>query len=105
MGDVLTTIVNKNELGDSLDRLVSSFCNMNGLKFRVDTPATWHKYSSNNSGIRVDDFIDNGLFVNTNSNYTYLSKEYDITDGKKSLGLVVYMINLNKCVAVSGEFV
>ena len=99
------TVISKNELGESLDRLVSSFCNMNGLKFRVATPATWHKYSSNNSGLRVDDFIDNGLFVNTNSNYTYLSKEYDITDGKKSLGLVVYMINLKKCVAVSGGFV
>ena len=105
MGDVLTTIVNKNELGESLDRLVSSFCNMNGLKFRVATPPTWHKYGSNKSGLRVDDFIDKGLFVNTSSNYSYLSKEYDITDGKKSLGLVVYMINLNKCVAVSGEFV
>lgn len=105
MGDVLTTIVNKNELGESLDRLVSSFCNMNGLKFRVATQPTWHKYGSNTSGLRVDDFIDKGLFVNTSSNYSYLSKEYDITDGKKSLGLVVYMINLNKCVAVSGEFV
>ena len=105
MGDVLTTIVNKNELGESLDRLVSSFCNMNGLKFRVVTPPTWHKYGSNNSGLRVDGFIDKGLFVNTSSNYSYLSKEYDITDGKKSLGLVVYMINLNKCVAVSGDFV
>jgi hypothetical protein len=105
MSDVLTNAVNKNELGENLDRLVSSFCNMNGLKFRVATSATWNKYSSNNSGLRVDDFIDNGLFVNTNSNYTYLSKEYDITDGKKSLGLVVYMINLKKCVAVSGGFV
>lgn len=105
MGDVLTTIVNKNELGESLDRLVSSFCNMNGLKFRVATQPTWHKYGSNTSGLRVDDFIDKGLFVNTSSNYAYLSREYDITDGKKSLGLVVYMINLNKCVAVSGEFV
>lgn len=105
MGDVLTTTVNKNELGETLDRLVSSFCNMNGLKFRVATPPTWHKYGSNTSGLRVDDFIDKGLFVNTSSNYSYLSKEYDITDGKKSLGLVVYMINLNKCVAVSGEFV
>lgn len=105
MGDVLTTIVNKNELGESLDRLVSSFCNMNGLKFRVATQPTWHKYGSNKSGLRVDDFIDKGLFVNTSSNYAYLSREYDITDGKKSLGLVVYMINLNKCVAVSGEFV
>lgn len=105
MGDVLTTIVNKNELGESLDRLVSSFCNMNGLKFRVATSPTWHKYGSNKSGLRVDDFIDKGLFVNTSSNYSYLSKEYDITDGKKSLGLVVYMVNLNKCVAVSGEFV
>lgn len=105
MGDVLTTVVNKNELGETLDRLVSSFCNMNGLKFRVATPPTWHKYGSNNSGLRVDDFIDKGLFVNTSSNYSYLSKEYDITDGKKSLGLVVYMINLSKCVAVSGEFV
>lgn len=105
MGDVLTTVVNKNELGETLDRLVSSFCNMNGLKFRVDTPPTWHKYGSNNSGLRVDDFIDKGLFVNTSSNYSYLSKGYDITDGKKSLGLVVYMINLNKCIAVSGEFV
>lgn len=105
MGDVLTTIVNKNELGESLDRLVSSFCNMNGLKFRVATSPTWHKYGSNKSGLRVDDFIDKGLFVNTSSNYAYLSREYDITDGKKSLGLVVYMINLNKCVAVSGEFV
>lgn len=104
MGDVLTTIVNKNELGESLDRLVSSFCNMNGLKFRVATQPTWHKYGSNTSGLRVDDFIDKGLFVNTSSNYAYLSREYDITDGKKSLGLVVYMINLNKCVAVSGEF-
>lgn len=83
MGDVLTTIVNKNELGESLDRLVSSFCNMNGLKFRVVTPPTWHKYGSNNSGLRVDDFIDKGLFVNTSSNYSYLSKEYDITDGKR----------------------
>lgn len=105
MGDVLTTIVNKNELGESLDRLVSSFCNMNGLKFRVATQPTWHKYGSNKSGLRVDDFIDKGLFVNTSSNYAYLSREYDITDGKKSLGLVVYMVNLNKCVAVSGEFV
>ena len=105
MGDVLTTIVNKNELGESLDRLVSSFCNMNGLKFRVATQPTWHKYGSNTSGLRVDDFIDKGLFVNTSSNYAYLSREYDITDGKKSLGLVVYMVNLNKCVAVSGEFV
>lgn len=105
MGDVLTTVVNKNELGETLDRLVSSFCNMNGLKFRVATPPTWHKYGSNNSGLRVDDFINKGLFVNTSSNYSYLSKEYDITDGKKSLGLVVYMINLSKCVAVSGEFV
>ena len=105
MGDVLTTIVNKNELGDSLDRLVSSFCNMNGLQFRVATPPTWHRYGSNNSGLRVDDFIDKGLFVNTNSNYSYLSREYDITDGRKSLGLVVYMVNLNKCVAVSGDFV
>lgn len=105
MGDVLTTIVNKNELGESLDRLVSSFCNMNGLKFRVATSPTWHKYGSNKSGLRVDDFIDKGLFVNTSSNYAYLSREYDITDGKKSLGLVVYMVNLNKCVAVSGEFV
>lgn len=105
MGDVLTTVVNKNELGETLDRLVSSFCNMNGLKFRVATPPTWHKYVSNNSGLRVDDFIDKGLFVNTSSNYSYLSKEYDITDGKKSLGLVVYMINLSKCVAVSGGFV
>ena len=105
MGDVLTTVVNKNELGETLDRLVSSFCNMNGLKFRVATPPTWHKYVSNNSGLRVDDFIDKGLFVNTSSNYSYLSSEYDITDGKKSLSLVVYMINLSKCVAVSGEFV
>ena len=105
MGDVLTTIVNKNELGESLDRLVRSFCNMNGLKFRVATQPTWHKYGSNTSGLRVDDFIDKGLFVNTSSNYAYLSREYDITDGKKSLGLVVYMVNLNKCVAVSGEFV
>ena len=105
MGDVLTTIVNKNELGESLDMLVSSFCNMNGLKFRVATQPTWHKYGSNTSGLRVDDFIDKGLFVNTSSNYAYLSSEYDITDGKKSLGLVVYMVNLNKCVAVSGEFV
>lgn len=105
MGDVLTTVVNKNELGETLGRLVSSFCNMNGLKFRVATPPTWHKYVSNNSGLRVDDFIDKGLFVNTSSNYSYLSREYDITDGKKSLSLVVYMINLSKCVAVSGEFV
>lgn len=105
MGDVLTTTVNKNELGESLDRLVRSFCNMNGLKFRVATQPTWHKYGSNTSGLRVDDFVDKGLFVNTSSNYAYLSREYDITDGKKSLGLVVYMINLNKCVAVSGEFV
>lgn len=105
MGDVLTTVVNKNELGETLDRLVSSFCNMNGLKFRVATQPTWHKYGSNTSGLRVDDFIDKGLFVNTSSNYAYLSREYDITDGKKSLGLVVYMVDLNKCVAVSGEFV
>lgn len=105
MGNVLTTVVNKNELGETLDGLVSSFCNMNGLKFRVATPPTWHKYGSNNYGLRVDDFIDKGLFVNTSSNYSYLSKGYDITNRRKSLSLVVYMINLNRCVAVSGEFV